>query len=288
MPGVHVDGMDVLKVREVAKEAIGRARREEGPTLVECETYRFRGHSLADHDELHDPDLKAIKKKIDEVVEEAVEFVDESPPPSRSQLLENVFADPRGFGIGPDRSYRCEDPKFTEGTAQVCYFTRVVKVADVAAILRTKSPNLFCQLGLRHIFVVPRASHVIGMITRKDLIFEINEFVKLGGDQLTSPFNTTHGNIVMEENAHGDDVNQSNEKDADALEAGNELVGVVSDENLLELLELAMSSNTTETVKRARELIELGVYPMVLMSQMATLIMDIITGRGVVFFSVAR
>ncbi|KAJ0860953.1 putative pyruvate dehydrogenase (acetyl-transferring) [Helianthus annuus] len=117
------------------------------PTLVECETYRFRGHSLADPDELRDPDekaryaardpitqfkkylienklaseaeLKAIEKKIDEVVEEAVEFADESPAPSRSQLLENVFADPRGFGIGPDGRYRCEDPKFTEGTAQV-------------------------------------------------------------------------------------------------------------------------------------------------------------------------
>ncbi|CAN6475424.1 unnamed protein product [Victoria cruziana] len=55
MPGIHVDGMDVLKVREVAKEAIARARRGEGPTLVECETYRFRGHSLADPDELRDP-----------------------------------------------------------------------------------------------------------------------------------------------------------------------------------------------------------------------------------------
>ncbi|KAK3038062.1 hypothetical protein RJ639_032041 [Escallonia herrerae] len=147
MPGVHVDGMDVLKVREVAKEAIGRARRGEGPTLVECETYRFRGHSLADPDELRDPaekaryatrdpitslkkymidsklaseaELKAIEKKIDEVVEEAVEFADESPAPSRSQLLENVFADPKGFGIGPDGRYRCEDPKFTEGTAHV-------------------------------------------------------------------------------------------------------------------------------------------------------------------------
>nr|KAJ0197191.1 hypothetical protein LSAT_V11C700364370 [Lactuca sativa] len=39
-----------------------------------------------------------------------------------------------------------------------------------------------------------------------------------------------------------------------------------------------MSSNTVETMKRARELMELGVYPMVLMSQMATLIMDIIAG----------
>ncbi|KAL4556415.1 hypothetical protein LXL04_039066 [Taraxacum kok-saghyz] len=58
----------------------------------------------------------------------------------------------------------------------------------------------------------------------------------------------------------------------------NELVGVVSDDKLLELLELAMSSNTAETVKRAREVMEMGVDPMVLMSQMATLIMDIIAG----------
>lgn len=147
MPGVHVDGMDVLKVREVAKEAVGRARRGEGPTLVECETYRFRGHSLADPDELRDPaekehyagrdpitalkkylfennlaneqELKTIEKKIDEILEDAVEFADKSPLPPRSQLLENVFADPKGFGIGPDGRYRCEDPKFTEGTAHV-------------------------------------------------------------------------------------------------------------------------------------------------------------------------
>ncbi|GJT10322.1 protein STICHEL [Tanacetum coccineum] len=58
----------------------------------------------------------------------------------------------------------------------------------------------------------------------------------------------------------------------------NELVGVVSDDKLMELLELAMSSNTADTVKRARELMDLGIDPMVLMSQMATLIMDIIAG----------
>lgn len=147
MPGVHVDGMDVLKVREVAKEAIDRARRGDGPTLVECETYRFRGHSLADPDELRNPDekahyaardpivalkrylveqdlateseLKAIEKRIDEVIEDSVEFADASPVPPRSQLLENVFADPKGFGIGPDGKYRCEDPGFTQGTAHV-------------------------------------------------------------------------------------------------------------------------------------------------------------------------
>ncbi|CAL0330720.1 unnamed protein product [Lupinus luteus] len=55
-------------------------------------------------------------------------------------------------------------------------------------------------------------------------------------------------------------------------------VGVVSDEKLLELLELALSSDTAETVKRARELMDSGIDPMVLMSQLAGLIMDIIAG----------
>uniref|UniRef100_A0A2P2JUC2 Protein STICHEL n=1 Tax=Rhizophora mucronata TaxID=61149 RepID=A0A2P2JUC2_RHIMU len=60
----------------------------------------------------------------------------------------------------------------------------------------------------------------------------------------------------------------------------NELVGVVSEEKLLELLELAMSSDTAETVKRARDLMDCGVDPMVLMSQLASLIMDIIAGTN--------
>ena len=63
--------------------------------------------------------LQAIEKKVDDVVEDAVEFADESPLPVRKQLLENVFADPKGFGIGPDGAYRCENPDFTAGTAQV-------------------------------------------------------------------------------------------------------------------------------------------------------------------------
>ena len=48
-----------MQVRAVAKEAIERARRGEGPTLIEAETYRFRGHSLADPDELR---LKSEKE----------------------------------------------------------------------------------------------------------------------------------------------------------------------------------------------------------------------------------
>ncbi|PIA47018.1 hypothetical protein AQUCO_01400021v1 [Aquilegia coerulea] len=58
----------------------------------------------------------------------------------------------------------------------------------------------------------------------------------------------------------------------------NELVGVVPDEKLLDLLELAMSSNTAETVRKSRELMDSGVDPMALMSQLAGLIMDIIAG----------
>jgi TPP-dependent pyruvate/acetoin dehydrogenase alpha subunit len=46
-------------VREVALEAIERARRGDGPTLIEAETYRFRGHSLADPDELRSKEEKA-------------------------------------------------------------------------------------------------------------------------------------------------------------------------------------------------------------------------------------
>lgn len=55
-------------------------------------------------------------------------------------------------------------------------------------------------------------------------------------------------------------------------------MGVVSDEKLLDLLELAMSSNATETVIRARELMDSGVDPIVLISQLVTLIVDIIAG----------
>ncbi|OBQ40682.1 MAG: pyruvate dehydrogenase, partial [Anabaena sp. CRKS33] len=58
MVGVEVDGMDVLAVRQVAQEAVARARAGEGPTLIEAMTYRFRGHSLADPDELRSKEEK--------------------------------------------------------------------------------------------------------------------------------------------------------------------------------------------------------------------------------------
>ncbi|XP_042433279.1 protein STICHEL-like [Zingiber officinale] len=58
----------------------------------------------------------------------------------------------------------------------------------------------------------------------------------------------------------------------------NDFVGVVSDDKLLDLLEIAMSSNNAETVKRSRELLDSGIDPIALMSQLAGLIMDIIAG----------
>ncbi|WP_414526606.1 pyruvate dehydrogenase (acetyl-transferring) E1 component subunit alpha [Nodularia chucula] len=121
MVGVEVDGMDVLAVRAVAQEAVARARAGEGPTLIEALTYRFRGHSLADPDEMRskaekefwfsrDPikklaaylveqnladeaELKAIDQKIQAVIEEAVQFAESSPEPDPSELYRFVFAE---------------------------------------------------------------------------------------------------------------------------------------------------------------------------------------------------
>jgi pyruvate dehydrogenase E1 component alpha subunit len=121
MPGYEVDGMDVLAVRAIAQEAVARARAGEGPTLIECLTYRFRGHSLADPDELRSkeekeawqsrdplkklarylieqdlatqPELKDIEKQIQLLVEDAVQFGLDSPEPDPSELYKYVFAE---------------------------------------------------------------------------------------------------------------------------------------------------------------------------------------------------
>lgn len=61
MPGVIVDGNDLLEVYRAAKEATERARRGEGPTLIEAKTYRYRPHSSADDDRAY-----RTKEEIDE------------------------------------------------------------------------------------------------------------------------------------------------------------------------------------------------------------------------------
>ena len=119
LPGLVVDGNDVEAVYQVAGEAIGRARRREGPTLVEARTYRLCGHSRSDPRtyrskeeeavwEAKDPipnlgqrlkelglasdeTLAAIENEVTAIVDEAVTFAEESPSPAPTDALEHVF-----------------------------------------------------------------------------------------------------------------------------------------------------------------------------------------------------
>lgn len=122
MPGVVVDGMDVLAVFEAAGEAIARARRGEGPTLLECKTYRYYDHvgvrglgvKYRTDDEViawreRDP-IEAFERQLAEIgvlsaeqaqaaheeilaeVYEAIEFAEASDFPDESTLLEDVYS----------------------------------------------------------------------------------------------------------------------------------------------------------------------------------------------------
>jgi pyruvate dehydrogenase E1 component alpha subunit len=121
LPGVEVDGMDVLAVRKTAQEALIRARAGEGPTLIEALTYRFRGHSLADPDELRSAEekeawvskdpivrlynyildnhvatkntLDLIQASVKATIGEAIDFALSSPEPSTDDLKKYLFAD---------------------------------------------------------------------------------------------------------------------------------------------------------------------------------------------------
>nr|YP_009295769.1 pyruvate dehydrogenase E1 component alpha subunit [Schimmelmannia schousboei]AOM64704.1 pyruvate dehydrogenase E1 component alpha subunit [Schimmelmannia schousboei] len=121
LPGVEVDGMNVLAVREVAQQAIERARSGEGPTLIEALTYRFRGHSLADPDELRsrqekeawlarDPikrfkqhllnnsivtqnDIDQVHVKIKQEIDDAISFALSSPEPEVKDLKRYLFVE---------------------------------------------------------------------------------------------------------------------------------------------------------------------------------------------------
>ena len=120
IPGVSVDGNDVLVVYEAAQVATERARRGEGPTLIECKTYRHKGHSRVDpakyrpREEVEewlrkDPikrlrdkliqtnisteaELQEIEKRVSNEIEDAVKFAVESPYPAPEEALEDVYA----------------------------------------------------------------------------------------------------------------------------------------------------------------------------------------------------
>jgi pyruvate dehydrogenase E1 component alpha subunit len=118
IPGVTVDGNDVIAVYNAAKEAVFRARNGEGPTLIECKTYRHKGHSRFDPAKYRpesevaewlsrDPLLLFKKKLADKgipeeffekieiqvtaEIEEAVAFAQESPSPAPEEALDDIW-----------------------------------------------------------------------------------------------------------------------------------------------------------------------------------------------------
>ncbi len=121
IPGVQVDGMDVLAVRGAVEEALKYVRGGKGPVLMELKTYRYRGHSMSDpakyrsRDEVQDvreksdpierlkamllkqgvkeEDLKALDKKVRKTVLEAADFAEESPEPEPSELYTDVLVE---------------------------------------------------------------------------------------------------------------------------------------------------------------------------------------------------
>jgi pyruvate dehydrogenase E1 component alpha subunit len=121
IPGVQVDGNDILAVRDATVEAVARARRGEGPTLIECLTMRMRGHAIHDPadyvpDELlaqweqrdpirgfetelrqngvlDDPASSEIDQRIRSELEEAIAWAEASPLPDPATLEDGVFAE---------------------------------------------------------------------------------------------------------------------------------------------------------------------------------------------------
>jgi len=119
IPGVRVDGMDVLAVRGAAESALEWVRGGNGPILMEFMTYRYRGHSMSDpakyrsreevqkYREGNDPienaardleklgvkedELKAIDKQIKDIVVEAAKFAEDSPEPELGELATDVL-----------------------------------------------------------------------------------------------------------------------------------------------------------------------------------------------------
>lgn len=120
IPGVQIDGMNLLEVMQKGKEAVDYVRQGNGPIFIEMKTYRYRGHSMSDPGnyrskeevtdmrEHHDPinsyrdyllknklcseeDLKIIDKEIKQIIEETVEFAQNSPEPEPNELYTEVY-----------------------------------------------------------------------------------------------------------------------------------------------------------------------------------------------------
>ncbi len=121
IPGIQVDGMDVLACRGAAEEALAWVRAGKGPVILEMKTYRYRGHSMSDpakyrtRDEVQavrdksDPidhvkklldaqgvteaDLKSIEQEIRKTVNEAADFAEQTPEPDAADLYTDVLVE---------------------------------------------------------------------------------------------------------------------------------------------------------------------------------------------------
>jgi pyruvate dehydrogenase E1 component alpha subunit len=128
IPGVEVDGQDVLAVYEAAGEAVERARAGEGPTLIECRTYRYTPHyvgmtesehfstnwrteeeiqkwkqrdpikllarQVLDREIATQPELDQIEQEVETLIQDALDFAADSPWPSPDDVATKVFSNP--------------------------------------------------------------------------------------------------------------------------------------------------------------------------------------------------
>ena len=128
IPGIIVDGQDVFAVYEVTQAAVNRARRNEGPTLIEAKTYRFDEHQVGlnvagepyrpkselDHfvrqrdplelyktalleEGIKEHTLDAIETQVAQAVEEAITFAQKSPLPDPRDVYEFMYSDPINY-----------------------------------------------------------------------------------------------------------------------------------------------------------------------------------------------
>jgi pyruvate dehydrogenase E1 component alpha subunit len=124
IPGAIVDGMNVVDVYEEVRKAVKRARKGGGPTLLECKTYRFRGHMEGDpnlgtryrtKEEMEewmqrDPirllkerlienrlmtesEMQVVEEEVDKRIQEALEFAKDSPFPADEEIYEDVYVE---------------------------------------------------------------------------------------------------------------------------------------------------------------------------------------------------